>query len=98
MSSVLLFKSGHSYWSIPLTPSISFQASAAGSGVPMMPPMMMGQPMMGQPMRPPLPGAAAPGAPVTHMDAHTHTHTDTHSHSFSDTFFPNPQTYTGKCT
>nr|XP_029536060.1 clathrin coat assembly protein AP180-like isoform X2 [Oncorhynchus nerka] len=37
-------------------------ASAAGSGVPMMPPMMMGQPMMGQPMRPPLPGAAAPGA------------------------------------
>ncbi|XP_029593965.1 clathrin coat assembly protein AP180 isoform X4 [Salmo trutta] len=40
-------------------------ASAAGSGVPMMPPMMMGQPMMGQPMRPPLPGAAAPGAPLS---------------------------------
>ncbi|XP_038848578.1 clathrin coat assembly protein AP180-like [Salvelinus namaycush] len=40
-------------------------ASAAGSGVPMMPSMMMGQPMMGQPMRPPLPGAAAPGAPLS---------------------------------
>nr|XP_029485100.1 clathrin coat assembly protein AP180-like isoform X1 [Oncorhynchus nerka] len=40
-------------------------ASAAGSGVSMMPPMMMGQPMMGQPMRPPLPGAAAPGAPLS---------------------------------
>ncbi|XP_038833313.1 clathrin coat assembly protein AP180 [Salvelinus namaycush] len=40
-------------------------ASAAGSGVPMMPSMMMGQPMMGQPMRPPLPGAAAPGIPLS---------------------------------
>ncbi|KAK6326033.1 hypothetical protein J4Q44_G00016770 [Coregonus suidteri] len=40
-------------------------APAVGSGAPMMAPMMMGQPMMGQPMRPPLPGAAAPGAPLS---------------------------------
>ncbi|CDQ86568.1 unnamed protein product [Oncorhynchus mykiss] len=62
-------------------------ASAAGSGVPMMPPMMMGQPMMGQPMRPPLPGAAAPGALVTDMHAHTHARTQIHTHIHSQIHF-----------
>ncbi|XP_034144815.1 clathrin coat assembly protein AP180 isoform X7 [Esox lucius] len=38
---------------------------SAGSGAPLMPPMMMGQPIMGQPMRPPPPGAAPPGAPLS---------------------------------